>query len=577
MLMPGYEPTTSKFETLREQAEELLQNQSHGAFEAPCDILPLIHELKIHQAELEIQNEELQRAQQEIADLQREYADLYEFAPCAYLAINAKGIITRINLTGATFLGPPREKILISSFLDYIDPSYSETYLAAKSQAGKTGNIITFIVKLKKNGRSVRWVRGDIQAKRNQAGVVHQWRLVLVDITRQKEAELEREKLENQLRHAQKMQSIGILAGGVAHEFNNILSIIVGNTELAMDGVPEGDSVRCYLEETRVAISRAKEVVHQLLTFGRKSPTARTPTDIGPIVMESLNLIRSSIPASIEMQYHIPDDRFIVLADATQIQQVIINLCGNAADAVADENGKITIELNKEEVGDEAAIDSGTLSPGNYAKFVIRDNGQGIEKENMEHIFDPFFTTKETGRGSGMGLAVVQAIVDRHKGSIAVESEPDKGTVFTCLFPLYDGRPEAEEKSRKDLPKGSEHILFIDDESVVTKTSKKVLETLGYRITTSTVPKRALKMFKQNPDKFDLVITDMAMPEMTGDKIAREMLKIRPDLPIILCTGYSEIMSEKKAHKIGIRAFAVKPLDKAQMAVLIHRVLDSGS
>ncbi|MFA5903218.1 MAG: PAS domain S-box protein [Desulfobacula sp.] len=395
---------------------------------------------------------------------------------------------------------------------------------------------------------------------------------VFRDITDYLKVVDEKEKAQAQLAQSQKMESIGTLAGGIAHEFNNILSIIMGNNELAMDELPEWSQARTSLDEIRIACLRARDVVRQLLTFSRKDDAKKISMDIGSVVKESLKLIRSSIPANIDIRHTISDDIAPIIGNATQINQVLINLCGNAADAMREKGGSLQIDLGNFLIDEKTR--PAELSPGLYVRLMISDTGDGMDHDTLKRMFEPFFTTKEIGKGTGIGLAVVHGIVERHNGSIQVESKPEKGTLFTILFPAGRDRINQPDEEQSILPGGNERILFVDDEPILMTLGKKRLEMLGYRVHGETDPLKALKLFKTDPAAFDLLITDMAMPGMTGDQLVSEILEIQPKLPAMLCTGYSETLSEKKAYEIGFSAFLLKPVDKTELAVAVRKALD---
>ncbi len=384
----------------------------------------------------------------------------------------------------------------------------------------------------------------------------------------------EQKHLEAQLQQFQKMESIGTLAGGIAHDFNNILGIIIGNAELALDDVPKGNPARFNLEEILTGSSRAKDVIRQLLSFARKTKPEKKPTNIIPIVKESLKLLRSSIPASIEIRQHISKNVDTILADPTQINQVLINLCTNADHAMTD-GGIVEVSLKNVELGEDTTAQYPNLNPGRYVNLTISDTGHGMSPEEIDRIFDPYFTTKGVDKGSGMGLAVVHGIVMNHDGAIFVDSELGKGTTFNIFFPITEKEPVPEIQMDEDLPTGKERILFIDDEESMVNVGRYRLERLGYQVETKTSPVEALELFRANPDQFDLVITDMTMPQMTGDHLVEKILKIRPDLPTIICTGFSEKIDEEKAKGIGIRQYIEKPLKRSDLAKLVRKALDN--
>lgn len=393
------------------------------------------------------------------------------------------------------------------------------------------------------------------------------------DITDRKRAEEEKENLEARLRQSQKMEAIGTMAGGIAHDFNNILSIILGNSELAIRDVPEWHPVKESLDEVRKACLRAKNVIRQLLSFSRKSEMRLLPIDISVVLNESLKLIRSSLPSHIEIQQNFDEDIWTTLGDSTQINQILINLSTNAADAIGGAEGILSISLENVEIAHQDP--ELNLKPGCYVKITVSDTGDGIPAEDIERIFDPYYTTKKVGKGTGMGLAVVHGIVETHNGHIRVRSTPGNGTTFEILFNSIDEDPVTEVKQNETLPHGNETILFVDDEKSLVKVNKLRLERLGYQVTGTADPLEALELFRNRPDQYDLVITDMTMPNMTGDKLAAEIMKIRSDVPIILCTGFSGRISEEQALKKGLRAFIMKPLELKELAETVSNVLHS--
>jgi CheY-like chemotaxis protein len=328
-----------------------------------------------------------------------------------------------------------------------------------------------------------------------------------------------------------------------------------------------------FVEEIRTASLRAKDVARQLLSFARKTKLEKKPTNIIPIVKESLKLLRSSIPTSIEMRQNIPKDIDTILADPTQINQVLINLCTNADYAMPD-GGIIEVTLKNVELDEDTAAQHPELIPGRYVNLIVSDTGHGIAQEDIDRIFDPYFTTKEVGKGTGMGLSVVHGIVKSHGGTISVESELGKGATFSVLFPVIEKEAVVETETDEELPTGNERILFVDDEESMVYVGRYRLERLGYQVEAQTSPAQALKLFQANPDQFDLVITDMTMPQMTGDILVKKILKIRPDMPTILCTGFSEKIDEERSKELGISAYIEKPFDRRDFAKLVRKVLD---
>jgi two-component system, cell cycle sensor histidine kinase and response regulator CckA len=385
---------------------------------------------------------------------------------------------------------------------------------------------------------------------------------VLRDVT-------EQERVEEQVRQTHKMEAIGTLAGGIAHEFNNILAVVLGNAELALIDTPEWSPARGKLKEIEKASLRTRDVVKQLLSFSRKAEVKRKPINASSILKESLKLVRASIPSSVEIRQTIQDDTYPILADSTQLTQVLINLSKNASDSM---EGVGILEVTLRDV--ELEKGSNDMPAGKYVKLTVSDTGEGIAPELLNRVFEPYFTTKEVGRGTGLGLAVVHGIVQSHKGKITVDSEPRKGTTFNVIFPAIEEEPMKEADAQEVFPMGNERILVIDDEESIVQIAKQALERLEYEVEVRTDPQDAIALFRASPERFDLVITDTTMPKMTGDKVARELMKIRKDVRIVICTGFSDRVDEEKAREMGVHAYMMKPFDLSTLAHTVRKVLD---
>jgi len=370
------------------------------------------------------------------------------------------------------------------------------------------------------------------------------------------------------------MEAVGTLAGGIAHDFNNILAIILGNAELASTDVPDSNPARESLKEIQKASIRAKDMVQQLLAFSRKADEESSPMDMAPILRESMKMLRSAIPSSVEFKQDISDDPCSVMGDAAQINQIVMNLVTNAADAMSKEGGLLEVTLDNIILQEEKPCFDWVLSPGAYIRLRMRDTGEGIEPEIMDRIFDPYYTTKEIGKGTGMGLSVIHGIVKRHGGGIWVESTLGEGALFEIYIPALEKTVEEEKEPEGEIKGGSEKILFVDDEESMVNLNRQRLERLGYQVKGTTKPVEALEWFKADPDQFDAIITDMTMPRMTGDRLAAEVLEIRPHMPVIICTGYSERMSAEKAESIGVRKYIEKPIGTRNLASSLREVLD---
>lgn len=389
---------------------------------------------------------------------------------------------------------------------------------------------------------------------------------LVIDIT-------EKLKMEDQIWQAQKMEAIGTLAGGIAHDFNNILSALIGYTELALIDAEKGTTLCHNLQEVLRAGARAKDLVKQILAFSRQSEQERKPIQVKPIIEEALKFLRASLPATIEIQQDLQNDA-LVMADSIQIHQVILNLCTNAEHAMREKGGVMGVKLVEVKLGAGFKAIHLNLKPGTYLELTVSDTGHGMPAHILDRIFEPFFTTKETGEGTGMGLSVVHGIVRSYEGAVIASSELGKGSVFRVYLPVIDRQFKPIPAAEEAVPTGTEHILFVDDEPAIVNIGQQYLKSLGYQVTARTSGLEALKLFEAKPDRFDLVITDMSMPNISGDMLSVELLKIRPDVPVILCTGYSSRISDKSAMNIGIKAFVYKPLNKIELAKLIRGVLD---
>ena len=374
---------------------------------------------------------------------------------------------------------------------------------------------------------------------------------------------------------SQKMEAIGTLAGGIAHDFNNILGVVIGNAELALDLVEEGRDPTERLDQILTAGTRAGRLVNQILNFSRQTEQEVKPISLCHSIRETLKFIRSSLPATIEINQDLRDREHIVMADATQIQQVLMNLCTNAGHAMRKEGGLLSVALKTTEIGQGEYFDYPELAPGKYQRLTVTDTGHGIDKETLTKIFDPFFTTKEIGEGTGLGLSVVHGIVSSHGGAITVYSEVGVGTTFNVYLPLSLQEGETHSASPEQvLSRGHEHILFVDDEKALTYVGREILAAHGYRVTDLTSPREAARLFQENPRGFDLLITDHIMPHLTGMELARKLLEIRPDLPVILCSGFRDNRLAEEARRQGIKQVITKPFRKADLIRTVREALD---
>jgi PAS domain S-box-containing protein len=378
--------------------------------------------------------------------------------------------------------------------------------------------------------------------------------------------------LEGQLRQAQKMEAIGVLAGGIAHDFNNVLGAIIGNTEMALDETPVDSPVAYRLAQVLKATIRARDLTREILTFSRRSEKERKPMRLTPLVKETHKLLRASLPAFLDVRLDIRVSDDIVTGNASDLQQVIMNLATNSAQAMPD-GGPLEIEVTEALLVSGEGMPDPDLRPGPYLVIGVRDRGAGMEESVRRRVFEPFFTTKGEAEGTGLGLTVAYGIIKNHEGAIAVESEPGKGSLFRVFLPKAEGAVRALTAESRKAPRGKETILFVDDEESLTQLAEGMLSRLGYTVITRMNASAALELFCAQPDTFDIVITDQTMPGMTGITLAKSLLKVRPDLPIVLCTGYSDAVSQASAKTAGVREFLMKPLGRQDLAEAVRRAL----
>ena len=399
---------------------------------------------------------------------------------------------------------------------------------------------------------------------------------VIIDISDRKRAEEEKSTLLKQLLHAQKSEAIGTLASGIAHDFNNILSSIMGYTELVLLDLPEEEATYQDLKQVYAAAIRARDLIRQILTFSRSGEENKMPQDVGLIVREALKLLRSSLPTSIDIRQDINMECKKIMADASQLHQIVMNLCTNAFHAMEEGGGVLSVALQQVRLTEADLVNDNQHEPGDYVRLIVRDTGKGISPENVDRIFEPYFTTKTQDKGTGLGLALVQGIVHRHNGMVSLKSTEGEGTEFTVFFPAIstDCQVPQQEDIRKVLPGGSENILVVDDEVPIAQMVKKVLRQLGYNVTAFTSSVEALDCFSKDPQSFDLLITDQTMPGLVGIELIQKVLQIRPDLPSILCTGYSSQVTTDNYLNKGIRKMLMKPMESKTLAYGVREVLD---
>ena len=428
---------------------------------------------------------------------------------------------------------------------------------------------------LRKDG-SVVWAHTTVSPVRETEGQIKHIIIVVEDITERKQTEEEKARLEGQLVRSQRLEAIGTLAGGIAHDFNNILSAQLGYTQLALEDAQGQPQLEESLNRALQASRRATSLVKQILSFSRQTDPKHRPIRVHLVVKEALELLRASIPTSIDIAHNLEVSSQTILGDSGQIHQVIMNLCTNAAHAMRERGGTLEVRLNSVALDENALVGLEGIKPGEYQRLTVQDNGHGMDRETLDRIFDPFFTTKDKGEGTGLGLSVVYGIVKNHGGTIRVYSEMGKGTVFNVYFPIVESQEEEPEDiySEGQLPTGTEHILLVDDEEMLVDVVGQILERLGYEVMGCTSSAKALDLLKRTPGKYDMLTTDFTMPRMAGDVLAERALALKPGLPVIMCTGYSEKIDKQKARQIGIGRLLMKPVEERELAGTVRSLLD---
>jgi PAS domain S-box-containing protein len=490
---------------------------------------------------------------------------LFDSIPETVLVHDDQGRLLYINDVGAHWLAWSASELIGKHLSDIVAPPCLTQGVEPRSAPYQQSASRSQIVYISRTGQL-------LEAEVNTCAMEFEGQMAVLVVARDI---TERTRLEAQLRQVQKMQAIGTLAGGIAHDFNNILAAIMGYSELALFDIPHGSRIQRHLEEVLTAGKRARDLVQQILAFSRQRPPERQPVQLHLLISDVLRMLRASLPSTIAIHPRLTSTAGTVLADPTQLQQVLMNLGTNAEHAMRDTGGVLVVHLNAVEVTADFAAAHAPLRPGPHACIMIRDTGHGMAPEVMERIFEPFFTTKAVGEGTGMGLAVVDGIIASHGGAITVASTPGQGTTFAIYLPRIDAdTPSLDVPEEPPMPQGHGRILFVDDEPTLADMTAEMLSCLGYDATVYTSSVEALKAFQAAPWQFDAVITDQTMPVMTGERLVRELRRIRPDIPIILCTGFSHTMTASKVQALSIDVFLLKPLGLRELGLALQQVLE---
>ena len=560
-IMTAYADLDTSIEALKQGAFHYLQKPVR-----PMELLTILERIS---ETIQLRKEKI-NAEDKLRESEEKYRTLFEKTANPIIFMDNHGNYIDGNEAAMRFFECDKNTLLKMNFID-LQPSVKEEMIVRQYQPlFLAGGVIETEYLINEKLKTLELTLSPLKIL-NRTLVVGVGR----DITDQKRIEELGKQLEKQLIQAQKMEAIGTLAGGIAHDFNNILGAVIGYSELALDDIKKEDPVYFNLEQILQGCFRARDLVKQILTFSHQHDQEQKPVRIGPIIKEAVKLLRPSIPTTIEIETHDSTDSDWILADATQIHQVLINLCTNAAHAMNKNGGTLGISLSETVLNYESKASYPDLSPGPYLRLEVNDSGHGMTPEITERIFDPFFTTKQRSEGTGMGLSLVHGIVKNYRGTIRVSSKYGKGTIFQIFLPKIKTGLRQKKENTSPIQKGDECILFVDDEATLVKLGQRMLERLGYEVVAKTSSIEAFETFKEDPDRFDLIITDYTMPNMTGEELAKKIMQIRSDIPVILCTGYSEQISPERAKSLGIADFHLKPLIARDLAESIRGILDS--
>jgi len=575
-------PVPDNAETRRQRAEErrrTLEALEPEALRGPGKIRRLLHELRVQQIELEAHNEELRRAQAGLEASRTRYADLYDHAPVGYVTVSQQGMILTANLTAATMLRVARGALLGKPLKRFILPADQDIYGRRREVLFAAGEPQVFELRVKRPHAAAFWARMDATLAKEPAGEPV-CRVTITDVTESKKATEEREKWEAKRSRARRMESVGRLAGGVAHDFNNRLGVILGHAELALQKTDATDPIHAHLQEIVKAAARSADITGQLLTFACKQNASPRVMDLNETVEGLIKTMRPLIGEGIDLVWLPEPGLWPVRMDPTQVNQILANLCRNAGDAIGGA-GRIIIETGNAVFDEPAGADPPGFAPGRFARLAVTDDGCGMDKATREHLFEPFFTTKEVGRGTGLGLATVYGIVLQNKGFIDVRSEPGKGTTLNVYVPRHEASavqvPAAAAPEEPEANAGSgrgETVLVVEDQPEILEITQMILELLGYRVLAARTPGEALQLAEHHAGELRLLLTDVIMPEMNGPELVARLRPLCPHLKHLFMSGYTaDVIAQRGVPDRNLH-FLQKPFSMKDLAARVRAALD---